>query len=39
MTVIASGDTKQADRLLETQKLKDYYNKNGALPPGNKTFH
>ncbi|EWH10017.1 Rhs family protein, partial [Cellulophaga geojensis KL-A] len=33
------GGSKKADHLLETQKIKDYYNKNGALPPGNKTFH
>lgn len=39
MKVIDSGGTKQADRLLETQKIKDFQNKHGKLPAGNKTCH
>jgi RHS repeat-associated protein len=39
MNVIDSGGTKQADQLLETQKLKDYMNTHGELPAGNKTCH
>jgi RHS repeat-associated protein len=39
MKFIDQGGTKQADRLLETQKLNDYKNKHGELPAGNKTCH
>jgi RHS repeat-associated protein len=40
MKFIDRGNTKQADRLLENQELKDYMNQHGGkLPAGNKTSH
>ncbi len=33
------GNTKQADRLIETQKIQAYEQNKGKLPPGNKTHH
>jgi hypothetical protein len=33
------GNTKQADRLIETNKITAYEQKNGRLPAGNKTHH
>lgn len=33
------GNTKQADRLIETQKITAYEQENGHLPAGNKTHH
>lgn len=39
MDVVDAGKTKEADRLLETQKIDDYNDINKKLPPGNKTKH
>jgi RHS repeat-associated protein len=33
------GNTKQVDRSIETRKIKDYEQKKGHLPAGNKTHH
>ncbi|PQL93811.1 RHS repeat-associated core domain-containing protein [Apibacter adventoris] len=33
------GNSKQTDRLIETQKIQNYEKQYGSLPPGNKTHH
>lgn len=33
------GNTKQADRSIETQRIKTYEQNNHHLPAGNKTHH